>query len=321
MYVHFFGLLGVLLFIVVNADANFECKNSTSCLCQNGRDGRDGRDGLSIQGPAGRDGINGQDGRDCIECARGPKGEKGDAGPKGEDGDQGADGPPGPPGPAGAPGAPGPPGKKGDKGAPGVNGAKGDKGDKGVCDSSTLAALQSTIENLRKEMAKIKAESASSKQEVVRVKTQVTSLNGEIAELKKVAVQVEANHKIKQSLLPGGYSDYAVTDLQWQSLHMSAASCCRAVTATGGSGAKPNRVFPRTPNSSCNDICKRTEFKECDAELSIYGSIKKAISGTDEIGWFANHGCDDKGVTDFEPSVSTEKVLKRNAFMSFCCCR
>ena len=135
---------------------------------------------------------------------------------------------------------------------------------------------------------------------------------------------VESNKKIKQSLLPGGYSDFSVVDLQWQSLHMSTAAACRSITASGGSGPYTNGVYPRAANVSCNDVCKATPYKECDAELSLFGNMKVANSSKDEVGIYYNYGCDDKRnstIPGFEPKVSSDQILKPGTYMSYCCCR
>lgn len=322
------NLIILLSALVLCATAEFEfnqlprasksCNSTSSCGCQNGRDGRDGRDGQTIQGPAGRDGKDGNDGRDCIDCARGPKGDKGDAGPPGK---SGAAGKAGPAGPKGVKGDKGANGAKGDKGSAGPKGAPGPKGDKGVCDQTTLITMQTTIKTLRTDLASVTNELKTTKETLSKFNSQFAALNKAVSEMKKTTVQVGRDHKIAHSLLPAGYSDYAANELQWQSLHMAAAACCRAVTATGGSGSHPNRVYPRTKNMNCNQVCQATLYTSCDAEMSIYGSVKKASSQKDEVGWFSNHGCDDKGSYGFEPMVNPSDVFKPGTFISFCCCR
>jgi len=303
------------------------CNSTSSCGCQNGRDGRDGRDGVTIQGPPGRDGKDGNDGRDCIECARGPKGPKGD---RGDAGKNGANGAPGKAGVAGAKGPKGDRGNNGSNGKDGSNGARGPpgpagrpgvKGEKGVCDQSTLNTLTSTINSLKASLAKVNTELASTKNALNRINSQYTSLSKTVFDIKRTTVQVGSDHKIARGVLPSGYSDHTADELQWQSLHMAAAACCRAVTATGGSGSHPNRVYPRTKNMNCNQICATTPYRSCDAEMSIYGSAKKAKSQKDEVGWFSNHGCDDNADYGFEPMLHASDVFKAGTFISFCCCR
>jgi len=102
---------------------------------------------------------------------------------------------------------------------------------------------------------------------------------------------------------------------------MAVSACCRAVSASSSSeDAKPNRAFARSSHLSCNDVCAGTEFKGCDAELSIGGSHKKATSSKDELGWYVNHGCENKAEQAFEPSSHDDQVMKDGSVMSFCCC-
>merc|ERR1712243_526941 len=79
--------------------------------------------------------------------------------------------------------------------------------------------------------------------ELRKMKEQIATLQSEVKILKADAVKLESNKKLKQSLLPGGYGEFSVQDLQWQSLHMAAAAACRASTVNGGSGSYPNKVF------------------------------------------------------------------------------
>merc|ERR1711936_626603 len=240
-----------VIFVVSVSLADGALKDTPSpcgCKCQNGRDGRDGREGVSIQGRPGRDGTNGQDGRDCVDCARGLTGEKGEAGRRGHNG---------------APGAPGPAGKKGPKGAAGD---KGSKGDKGVCDAKVLATLRNDMKSLRQKLQGAKTESASSKQKINQLNAQKTALLKQVADLEKSALKVAPGEKIAQKLLPGGYSDYSVNDLQWHSLHLAAAAACKASSDLAfGTRKKTSKVFARSSHVTCNDTCGASATtKQCD---------------------------------------------------------
>jgi len=325
-------ILPILFTVNANDLDNSTCTTSptkSSCLCQNGRDGRDGRDGLTLTGPAGRDGKDGQEGRDCVECARGPKGEQGPAGHSGKDGVRGKDG---------LSGKKGDKGDKGDKGNPGTSGAsgakggKGDKGDKGVCDSSKLKVidqyiteLSTAVKQLNKDLAVGKKDLATAKKIIGEANAQIGSLKREVALLKKNTVKLDSNNKIKQSLLPGGYSNFTASDLQWQSLHMAAAAACRATSGTGGSGDLPNMIFSRDRGMTCNAVCNGTSiYKECDSELTLMGNIVKAESYKTELGSFYNYGCDNIDTVPspgFEASSPHDKVITSPQFMSYCCCR
>ncbi|CAH3018704.1 unnamed protein product [Porites evermanni] len=67
---------------------------------------------------------------------------------------------------------------------------------------------------------------------------------------------------------------YSAYDLAWQSLHMAAAAACRGSTASGGSGSKENKVMTRNTadRKTCAQICAQTAYRNCDAEVSIYGN-------------------------------------------------
>jgi len=318
----FLPLIGA---ICVNETKQQPCGCCGQSCASGTRDGRDGRDGLSIQGPAGRDGSSGVDGRDCVECAKGPKGDKGLAGARGNNGNDGKAGK------AGSAGKPGANGQKGDRGLAGVKGVKGDqgvpgsagapgaKGEKGSLDTATVSRFNADIAGLKQLVnglvTKLKYQESQGS-------AQVKALHQEVDQLKKAAVQMKGG-KIAQSVLPGGYAEYTVTDLQWQALHMSAAVGCRAVTATGGMGHLPNRVFARSSNHSCFEVCRGTKFPECDAELSIQGSIHKAESSVDEVGVYYNYGCETSsksGWPRFEPNISRDAVLNSDTYISYCCC-
>ena len=55
----------------------------------------------------------------------------------------------------------------------------------------------------------------------------------QMSDLKKNSVVLGPRSKIDQKILPGGYSDFGVSDLKWHSLHMSAAGLCRAIAFMG----------------------------------------------------------------------------------------
>merc|ERR1712179_242136 len=101
-----------------------------------------------------------------------------------------------------------------------------------------------------------------------------TIMAAEISKLKSEIDHLKTG-KIKQSLLPGGYSDFTVEDLQWQSLHMAAAAACRGSTASGGTGPWNNFVFPRNSKQTCNDICQERHLV-CDATVSLQGYVGRA---------------------------------------------
>lgn len=270
-----------------------------------GRDGRDGRDGVSVQGPPGRDGTPGRDGRDCPEFIRGcVGGSNGTEGPKGETGSSGLDGRPGDvglPGRSGARGERGFKGEKGDPGPPGEKGVHGGKGERGeagksgICDEQEFSRLLIEVESLKK-------------------------LKNDVAILMKESIRLGSDSKIKQSLLPAGYSENSADDIKWFSIHVSAAAACRASTPSGGVGSDANAVFPRTDNLACNDICKLRNYENCDATLSIAGRVGRVVNDYDSSGMFYNYGCASRGWPNSETADYAD-INKYWPYFGYCCCR
>lgn len=76
------------------------------------------------------------------------------------------------------------------------------------------------------------------------------------------------NGRLPQKLLVAGYDKYSAYDLAWQSYHVTAAAACR-----GGSGPVADAVMVRNTRDklSCNQICGRSSYGHCDAEVSVAG--------------------------------------------------
>ena len=137
---------------------------------------------------------------------------------------------------------------------------------------------------------------------------------------------LDSNGRLPQNLLLAGYDKYTAYDLAWQSLHMAAAAACRGSTASGGSGPWHNseRVRNIPSKKNCAQICLDTgDYRNCDAEVSIYGTKGKATKNGQYVGAFYNHRCSARwGHGGNEASVSNEAVMNHgNAYFSFCCCR
>merc|ERR1712142_1024011 len=182
----------------------------------------------------------------------------------------------------------------------------------------TTAQLQKKSQDLEAKMsaekkdleAKISAEKKMNQDTEGKMTAEITKLKSEITQLK--------TGKIKQALLPGGYSDFSVEDLQWQSLHMSAAAACRGATFTGGSGPYANEVYPRNAHQSCHEICK-AHRRVCDAAVTLQGFMGRAKKETDAVGLFYNYGCGSRGWTTKELDHSV-KITTRS-YLGYCCCR
>ena len=136
---------------------------------------------------------------------------------------------------------------------------------------------------------------------------------------------LDSNGRLPQNLLLAGYDKYSAYDLAWQSLHMAAAAACRGSTASGGTGPWHNTVRVRNnkSNKTCAQICLGTvHFRNCDAEVSIYGRKGKATKNGQDVGAFYNYRCNTRGNGGNEASVSKETVINYSyPYFSFCCCR
>ena len=113
---------------------------------------------------------------------------------------------------------------------------------------------------------------------------------------------------------------------------MAAAAACRGSTASGGTGCCGNTVMARNTadRKSCAQICAQTAYRNCDAEVSIYGKKGKATKNGMVVGEFYNYGCNQaasggSGVSSLvtilsEPVVTTVSVAVessiRNSFVT-----
>ncbi|CAH3023614.1 unnamed protein product, partial [Porites evermanni] len=98
------------------------------------------------------------------------------------------------------------------------------------------------------------------------------------------------NGRLPQKLLEAGYGKYSAYDLAWQSYHVTAAAACRGSTPTGGSGPVADAVMVRNTRDklSCNQICGRSSYGHCDAEVSIARKSGKATRNGELVGHFYN---------------------------------
>ena len=137
---------------------------------------------------------------------------------------------------------------------------------------------------------------------------------------------LDGNGRLSQSLLEAGYDKYSLYDLGWQSLHMAAAAACRGSTSSGGSGSRENAVLVRNraDKMTCSQICVRTIYSYCDAEVSIHGKTGKATQNGEKIGAFYNYQCGHAANGGSEVSRSVSDITRfpdPYPYYSFCCCR
>ena len=141
-------------------------------------------------------------------------------------------------------------------------------------------------------------------------------------QLKKLIPLLDGSNKIKQSYLPGGYDQYSLHDVQWQSLHMAAAAACRGSTPSGGSGGNYNEVYPRQHGQSCKNVCGKTSRKTCDSEITINGFMGKATSNTKKVGVYFNYGCGYGPTWGDEVKMQDIRIIDPYlGGVSYCCCR
>jgi len=114
-------------------------------------------------------------------------------------------------------------------------------------------------------------------------------------------------------------------DVAWQALHASAAAACRGSTSKGGHGRHANAVLPKLNTDSCKNLCAKTVYTACDADISISGYHGKATTYTDPIGRYYNYGCTTPGNQnkDFDEVKAGEHEIleEKNVYYRFCCCR
>ena len=105
-------------------------------------------------------------------------------------------------------------------------------------------------------------------------------LKAELAKAGKPSgfAMLDSDGRLPHDLFEAGYDKYSAHDLAWQSLHMAAAAACRGSTASGGTGCCDNQVIARNTadKKTCARICAHTAFRNCDAEVTIYGNKGKA---------------------------------------------
>ena len=138
---------------------------------------------------------------------------------------------------------------------------------------------------------------------------------------------LDSNGRLPHNLLNEGYDKYSAYHLAWQSLHMAAAAACRGSTAgstaSGGTGCCDNQVMARntTDKKTCAWICAQTAYRNCDAEVSIYGKKGKATQNGMIVGRFYNYSGHHGANGGSEVSSADETVISHGYYFSFCCCR
>lgn len=119
----------------------------------------------------------------------------------------------------------------------------------------------------------------------------------------------------------------AMQNIAWQALHSAAAAACRGSTPRGGHGHHANVVLPKLNTDSCKNLCGKTRYKFCDADIAILGYTGKATSYTSLVGKYYNYGCSSPGNTNKEfdeVKAGDHEILEAKAsshYYRYCCCR
>merc|ERR1711936_1516645 len=174
--------------------------------------------------------------------------------------------------------------------------------------------LKKDSENLKKDNVNLKKDSDNLKKDNINLKKDSEALKKDNSVLKAEVSRLKAN----------GHSDYSVADQQWQSLHMAAAAACRASTAFGGHGPYGNFVYPRTKGQTCDQVCKATKYyTECDASLSIMGTMGRVKTVNRSAGAFYNYHCSSAGYPGLfhEESAQDNSIAAIPDYLGYCCCR
>lgn len=141
------------------------------------------------------------------------------------------------------------------------------------------------------------------------------------------AVKLNGHGKIPQAVLPAGFDKTTAADIQWQALHMSAASACRGLSKTGGHPGIHNVVLLRNANEgkTCRQLCSKSWADKCEGEVSIWGMLGKGKKNGQEIGNFYNYGCDYGNGGGSEADASPDAIRQdmkeaHQYYFSYCCC-
>merc|ERR1711936_1372327 len=188
--------------------------------------------------------------------------------------------------------------------------------------------LKKDSDNLKKDNINLKKDSDNLKKDNINLKEDNENMKKDNINLKKDSEGLKKDNSVLKAevsrLKANGHSDYSVADQQWQSLHMAAAAACRASTAFGGHGINANQVYPRTKGQTCDQVCKATKYyTECDASLSIMGTMGRVKTVNRSAGAFYNYHCNSAGYPGLfhEESSQDNSIAAIPDYLGYCCCR
>ena len=102
---------------------------------------------------------------------------------------------------------------------------------------------------------------------------------------------------------------------------MSADAAFRRSAASNGTGRHTNLVLAARTGETCNDTCKRTSHKHCNAKVTLWGVMGKSSERGGRVGNFYNYGCNDTGHKDKDEAEKQVTEIKNLFNISYCCCR
>merc|ERR1712156_249484 len=154
----------------------------------------------------------------------------------------------------------------------------------------------------------------------IAVASVVCHSNDVVQEVSKLKERVEflekRTHLLTRIIQQGGYDKFTIQDSQWQSLHMSAASACRAISGDGA-------VYAQSMGETCSSICKKSQLKHCAANMFIMGVMGKAGSSGVEVARYHSGSCSDDGKSGggvFETSKGVDSTSLKGSYVGYCCC-
>merc|ERR1719370_1335070 len=144
--------------------------------------------------------------------------------------------------------------------------------------------------SVSKELKVERARRIAAEKRLREIQSDLAEIKSQISTLEETSVKylkeddegdnVDEKGRIDQKMLPGSYSTTELEDLQWQSLHMSAAAACRGIVPNDEYGYFANAVLASTTGQSCDFTCAQTSYSTCVAKVSLFGKMYRTKSNT-----------------------------------------
>ena len=102
---------------------------------------------------------------------------------------------------------------------------------------------------------------------------------------------------------------------------MAAAAACRGSTDSHRKGNYQNVVIPGESNKDCANVCLSTKYKNCDASVSISGTVKHADKSYTPVGYYHNYQCSGPSWGEEHAAYNEDILTGRIKYFTYCCCR